>query len=153
MPPALTSTLLPDKRAALAEQDVAAGEDLLRLGHASEARLALGQFALAGPMRSTPRSTSRCTLACVAGCSHIRTFIAGAASTGPGRPAPLRQHAVCESVGELRERVRRQRRDDEQVGLDEMRIEVAGHLSRASASNVFGETNVSASGVKSGVTS
>ncbi len=34
-------------------------------------------------MNSAPRSRTRAAFACVAGCSHIRTFIAGASSTGP----------------------------------------------------------------------
>ncbi len=35
-----------------------------------------------GATRRTPRSWSVATLACVAGCSHMWTFIAGATSTG-----------------------------------------------------------------------
>jgi hypothetical protein len=41
----------------------------------------------------------------------------------------LRQDVVGESVGELGERVRRERGDDEQVGVREVRIEVARRLS------------------------
>ena len=36
-----------------------------------------------GPISSTPRARRRSAFSCVAGCSHMRTFIAGAASTGP----------------------------------------------------------------------
>jgi hypothetical protein len=64
----------------------------------------------------------------------------------------LREHAVGKTVGELGERVRRHRRDGEQVGLDEVRIELARHLSPRERLNVSRE-KVSASGVSSGVTS
>ncbi len=37
----------------------------------------------AGPTSSTPRDRSVSTLACVAGWFHMRTFIAGATSSGP----------------------------------------------------------------------
>ncbi len=36
-----------------------------------------------GPISSTPRAHNVSTLARVAGCSHIRTFIAGATRNGP----------------------------------------------------------------------
>jgi hypothetical protein len=39
--------------------------------------------------------------------------------------AELRENVVRQAVRELRQGVRRERRDDEQVGVDEMRIEVA----------------------------
>jgi hypothetical protein len=38
----------------------------------------------------------------------------------------LRQHIVRDPVGELRERVRRARRDDEKVGAGEMEIDILG---------------------------
>jgi hypothetical protein len=40
----------------------------------------------------------------------------------------LREDVVCEAVCELRERVRRKRRDHEQIGVHEVRIEVARRL-------------------------
>jgi hypothetical protein len=40
-------------------------------------------------------------------------------------------------VRQLRERVRGQRRDHEQVGFDQVRVELARLLARASASNVL----------------
>jgi hypothetical protein len=37
----------------------------------------------AGPTNTTPRARSISAFACVAGCRHMRTFIAGATTTGP----------------------------------------------------------------------
>src|SRR6185503_19187880 len=42
--------------------------------------------------------------------------------------AELRENVVRQAVREFREGVRRERCDDEQVGIDEMRIEVARRL-------------------------
>ena len=42
-----------------------------------------------GPTSTTPRSASVATLARVAGCSHMRTFIAGATTSGPGAASAL----------------------------------------------------------------
>ena len=66
------------------EQLLDAAEDLLRLGHPPHAELALGELALVrarSARRLAPRSVA--AFACVAGCSHMRGFIAGATSTGP----------------------------------------------------------------------
>ena len=43
----------------------------------------------------------------------------------PERERELGEHVVREPVRELRERVRRERRDHEQVGLDQVRVELA----------------------------
>ena len=73
---------------------------------------------------------------------------------GPAEGEPeLGEDIVGEPVRELRERVRRERRDDEQVRVDEVWIEVLGASRRASASKVCAVTNRSASGVRTGVTS
>ena len=59
------------------------GEDRLRLGHPARAELAAGHVAVvrADETRRRP-PCSVAMLRWVAGCSHIRTFIAGATSTG-----------------------------------------------------------------------
>ena len=113
----------------LAEQHAAPREDLLRLGHASETGLSLGELSLLRADQLDP------SLAQAGGVLlrgrvlphadvHRRRGEHGAAE-GEHR---LREHAVGEAVRELRERVRRERGDHEQVRLDEVRIEVARHL-------------------------
>ena len=83
----------------------------------------------AGPSSSTPRSASAAAFAWVAGCSHMRTFMAGAARTGPRKASPsCGEDVVGEPVRQLGERVRRERRDDEQVRVDEVRVEVPRRL-------------------------
>ena len=78
----------------------------------------------AGPMKWTPRSRRRCALACVAGCSHMRTFIAGATSSGAGVESALCGHDVVgEAPRQLRERVGRARRDAHHGGVAR-RVEV-----------------------------
>ena len=73
----------------------------------------------AGPTISTPRARSVATFSCVAGCCHIRVFIAGATRIGPVvREHGLRQDVVGEPVGEPREGVRGERRDHEQRPSD-----------------------------------
>ena len=59
----------------------------------------------------------------------MRTFIAGRDEQRPAEgERELRQDVVGEPVRELRERVRRERRDDEQVGSRQVRVEVARRL-------------------------
>ena len=78
-----------------------------------------------GPISSTPRSRNVAAFACVAGCSHIRPFIAGATSSGPRcASAASVEDVVGDALRELRERVRGARRHDEQVGALEVRIEI-----------------------------
>ena len=67
--------------------------------------------------RSTPRASSVRTFACVAACAHISVCIAGATTTGAAEAStvvPSRSSARPD--GELRERVRGRRGDDDQVG-------------------------------------
>ena len=72
-----------------------------------------------------PRASSVSAFARVAGCAHIRGFIAGATSTGPAvGERGFGEEVVGDAVGELRERVRGARRDDEQVGPGQVQIEV-----------------------------
>ena len=87
-----------------------------------------------GPTSSTPRASSVSAFARVAGCAHMRGFIAGATSTGPRcASAASVEQVVGEAVRELRERVRRARRDDEQVGARQMRVEVVARRAAARA--------------------
>ncbi len=77
-----------------------------------------------GPTSTAPRAASVATFARVAGCSHMRTFIAGATTSGPGRgERALRHDVVGEAVRELREGVRRARRDAHER-RDARRVEV-----------------------------
>ena len=56
----------------------------------------------------------------------MRTFIAGATSTRPPKASAVsREDVVGDAVRELGERVGRERRDDEQVGVEEVRVQVA----------------------------
>ena len=55
----------------------------------------------------------------------MRGFIAGATRIGPAvGERRLGEHVVGDPVRELRERVRRARRDHEQVGARQMRVEI-----------------------------
>ena len=84
----------------------------------------------------------------------MRVFIAGATSTGPCvREHRLGEDIVGEAVRQARERVRRQRRDDEEIPPPEMRIGIVARGRRASALNVSGATNRSALAVSTGSTS
>ena len=59
------------------------GHDLVRLGHAADAGLAgLGHLAGVRTDHGTPSAISRERLRRVAGCCHMRGFIAGAINTG-----------------------------------------------------------------------
>ena len=102
-----------------------------------------------------PRSASSAAFACVAGCSHMRTFIAGATSDRPAKcERRLGEDVVGEPVRELGERVRRQRRDHEQVGLERGAGRApAGALAARAPRRCARVTNRSASGVSTGVTS
>ena len=129
MPPALTSTRFPVRGPCLPEQHAAPRVDLLRLRHASEAGLALGQLPLLRPDQldaslAQPRGVLLRGRVLPHADVHRRRGEHRAAE-GEHR---LREHAVGEAVRELRERVRGQRRDHEQIGLDEVRIEIARHL-------------------------
>ena len=109
--------------------------DLLRLAHPAEAGLALGELAFLRSRRARCLARAEAPrFACVAGCSHMRVFIAGRDERRPRvRERRLGEDVVGEPVRELRERVRGQRRDDEQVGALEMRVRVGGSAACARA--------------------
>ena len=75
-----------------------------------------------------PCAASSATLRWVAGWSHMRGCIAGAASTGPARTERERRHEVVGApVGEAREHVGRGRDDRDEVGaLGERHVHLAG---------------------------
>ena len=107
--------------------------DLAGLGHPAHAPLALGRLALVGPdeldaagARASRRSRGSPGAPTCAGSSP------GATSTGPRwASAASVSEVVGEPVGELRERVRGARRDDEQVGAGQVQVEVlAGRPAR-----------------------
>ena len=79
---------------------------------------------LPGSSTTAPRPRSVATFACVAGCSHMWLFIAGATSSGQRRgERGARQQVVGEAGGELGDGVRRGRRDDEDVRVaDELEV-------------------------------
>ena len=65
------------------EHRLGARDDLLRLGHAADADLALGELAARGPDDLDAAREQSSWFARVAGCCHIRVFIAGATRIGP----------------------------------------------------------------------
>ena len=79
--PAVTMTCLPASGPAAAERGLDRREDRLGLGQAARAIFAARHLAFVGLDDVTPSARSRATLRRVASCCHIRTFIAGAAST------------------------------------------------------------------------
>ena len=100
----------------------------IRSGSASRADAALalgGQAARRRARRcTTPRSRSVCRFACVAGCSYMRLFIAGASTSGQlAASARAGEHVVGEPGRELGDRVRGRRRDHVHLGLrDELQV-------------------------------
>ena len=108
-----------------------------------------------GPTSSTPRADSVSTFARVAGCAHIRGFIAGATSTGPAmrerrlgragcRRARARASRACSPCTARRRAGRR--------GSGARRDPRSPAAARA-PKNVSARTNRSAPGVTSGTTS
>ena len=85
-----------------------------------------------GPTSSTPRAASVSAFSRVAGCAHIRGFIAGATRIGPRCASAASVSRLSdEAVRELRQRVRGAGSDDEQVGARQMQIQVlAGRPAR-----------------------
>ena len=120
------------------EELAAARDDRLRLGHPARADLALGELAALGADELDAPRAQRLDV-------RLRRRVLPHAHVHRGRDEDraaegergLGQDVVGEAVRELRERVRRERRDDEQVGLragaDRAR---AARSRRASASNV-----------------
>ena len=128
---------LPDERGCPPTERAArdAREDLLRLGHPPDARTR--------PRRARPprgrRARRRARAAARRspawpGAPTCATFIAGRDDERPAvRERRLGQDVVGEPVRELRERVRRERRDDEQVGARQMRVGVGRRPAAARA--------------------
>ena len=103
--------------------------DLLRLRHAPDTALSLRQLPFLRADQLHP------TLAEPRGVLLRRRVLPHAdvhRRRGEHRAAEgehrLREHAVGEAVRELGERVRGQRRNHQQVSLDEVRVEIARHL-------------------------
>ncbi len=107
-----------------------------------------------GPTTVAPRSTSSARLACVAACSHIAVFIAGARTSGPrwasavsvrrSSASPCARRAIVWAVSGATT----SRSASARCGYGS-----AGGSLRASAQNVRAATNSSAPRVTTGVTS
>ena len=108
-----------------AEHGLDAGEDLLGLGHAPDALFPLGELAFGRADELDPARAERCDVLLRRRMEpharvHRRRDQHGA-GMGENR---LGEHVVGEAVRHARERVRRQRRDDEQIPAPEMRIRI-----------------------------
>ena len=127
VPPAVTSTCLSSSERDCRSIASALRDDLLRLGHAADADLALGELAARRPddldaareqqlvVRTRRRVLPHPRVH--GGCDEDRAVVG---------EHGLGERVVGQAVGEARHRVRRQRRDDEQIGALEMRIRVGG---------------------------
>ena len=130
VPPAETSDAPPAQRAPLRRAPASIRSTAAAISSGSAMRPAPTSPSASSPSAGpdeldAARAQASRRSARVAGCSHMRTFIAGATSTGPCvRESGLGEEVVGEPVRQPRERVRRQRRDDEQVGVLEMRVRV-----------------------------
>ncbi len=83
-----------------------------------------------GSITCTPRSRRICRLACVAACSYIALFIAGATTSGQvAASAEVQSRLSAKALRELRQRVRRGRRDQIQIGVGDQ-LQVAQWLVR-----------------------
>ena len=102
-----------------AEERLGRGRDLERLGHAAEPASPLSAISPAfGPTTATPSAASRARLRRVAGCSHMRGFIAGAISTGRvGREQHRGGEVVRVAAGHLGHQVGGRGRHHDEVGL------------------------------------
>ena len=129
MPPGRDDDALAGERAGLAEELLAAREDLLRLDHASGAVLALGELPLRRPEELDAALGERGGVR-LGGRVLPHADVHGRGSEdGPAEGEPeLGEDVVGEPVRELGEGVRRERRDDEQVRVDEVGVEVARRL-------------------------
>ncbi len=125
VPPAETSTVFPCNAALAVERFVRRAEDLLRLRHPPHAELAFRGLALIRPDEHDATRTQRLGIHAGRRCAHMRGFIAGATSTGPrcASAASVRTLSAM-PVRELGQRVRRARRDDEQVGARQVEVDV-----------------------------
>ena len=115
------------ERIGLTQQFAAAAEDLIRFHHPAHAPLALGRLALvradkhgaARPNRFDVRLGGRAR-------PHARIHRRCQEDRPAVRQRRFADEIVREAVRELGERIRRQRRDNQQVGLCQMNVEVLG---------------------------
>ena len=127
VPPAVTSTRLPAQRPAPRRRELARSARRSPRARPSAPRRARPRPARPPPGRRTRRRARAAgsTFACVAGCSHMRgVHRRRDQHRAAVRERGLGEDVVGEPVGELGERVRRQRRDHEQVGALEVRVGV-----------------------------
>ena len=104
-------------------------EDRLRLAHPPHADLAFGRVALLGTdeLDAAGLDELDVRLHRVAA-PHARVHRRRGDDRALERERGLRQHVVRQPVRELGQRVRRERRDHQQVGLDQVRVELARRL-------------------------
>ncbi len=149
VPPAVTSTLSPSSPVVLARAGEGSAEPSAPGSPAPASACSQAASRRAGSARRptpsspleasrptpgsttvAPRSRSVLRLACVAGCSYMRLFIAGAITSGQrAASAQLRQQVVGEAGGELGDRVGRGGRDQIHVGVGDQ-LQVAERLVR-----------------------
>ena len=124
MPPAETRTRSP-REVRRREQLRDAPEDVLRLGHAPGARLALGQLALLGTDQLDSSVGERPDVRLRRGVRPHAVVHRRRDEHGPAvRERRLGEHVVRDPLRELRERVRCTRRDDEQIRVREVWIQI-----------------------------
>jgi hypothetical protein len=101
--------------------------DRLRLAHAAGAVLALGQLtALGADQLGSALAQAGRVLLRRRMLPHANVHGRGREDRAAESERRLREHVVGEPVRELRQRVGRERRDHQEVGVGQMRIEVAG---------------------------
>ena len=119
--------MLAAQRACTAEQLLDLPEDLLGLGHAPDTELALGRLALVGADEVDASSEQRGSVLLRRRVRpHARIHRRRDEHRSAVRERRLGQRVVGEAVREPRERVRRARRDDQEVGARQVRVEVVG---------------------------
>ena len=123
VPPAVTRTCFPASERRRTQQRLGPGDDLGRLGHPADADLALGELAARRARRSRrrARAAARDSPAVAGWLPHPRVHGGRDEDRAVVGEDRLGQHVVGEPVGEPRHRVRRQRRDDDQVGALQVR--------------------------------
>ena len=133
--------VLPLQRAAAGEQIEGGGDDLVRLRHPADAELALRRLTLvradeddaATSQRFRVRTRRRVR-------PHARVHRRRDEHRSAVRERRLGEDVVGEAVRELRERVRRARGDDEQVGARQVEVDVvAGRPAREGAKGLGGD--------------
>src|SRR4029079_7521332 len=106
------------------EELLTACEQLLRLDHATWAMLALGKLTLCRPEKLHPALGESGRVRLGSGVlPHADVHPGGSEERPAERKPELGEDVVGEPVRELGKRVRRERRDDEHVRVDEVWIE------------------------------